>query len=66
MSHVVSPTRMSCTISSELLAELDEACYQNRVNRSEFVREVLATYLEQLRAQNHKINAANNEEALVA
>jgi Ribbon-helix-helix domain len=41
-----SPTRMTCTISDELLAELDEACYQSRVCRSEFVREALAIYLK--------------------
>ena len=55
----VSVTRMSCTISSELLAELDEACYQSRVNRSEFVREALAIYLKNFRAQSKKLNAPN-------
>jgi metal-responsive CopG/Arc/MetJ family transcriptional regulator len=61
----LSPTRMTCTISSELLAELDDACYENRVNRSEFVREALAIYLKHFHIQSSKINVPN-EEALAA
>jgi metal-responsive CopG/Arc/MetJ family transcriptional regulator len=56
---------MTCTISDELLAELDEACYQSRVNRSEFVREALAIYLKNFHAQARKITTSN-EEALAA
>ena len=60
-----SPTRMTCTISDELLADLDEACYQGRVNRPEFVREALAIYLKNFHAQARKITTSN-EEALAA
>jgi hypothetical protein len=61
----LSPTRMTCTISSELLAELDDACWQSRVNRSEFVREALAIYLKNFHVLNSKINSPN-EKALAA
>jgi metal-responsive CopG/Arc/MetJ family transcriptional regulator len=60
-----SPTRMTCTISDELLAELDEACYQSRVCRSEFVREALAIYLKNFHAQSNRLNSPN-EKALAA
>ncbi|MEP6519548.1 ribbon-helix-helix domain-containing protein [Microcoleus vaginatus] len=56
---------MTCTINSELLSELDDACYKNRVNRSKFVREAVASYLKHFHAQNDTLNAPN-EEALVA
>jgi metal-responsive CopG/Arc/MetJ family transcriptional regulator len=56
---------MTCTISDELLAELDEACYQSRVNWSEFVRAALAIYLKNFHEPACKITASN-EEALAA
>ncbi len=56
-----SPTRMTCTISDDLLAELDEACWQSRVNRSEFVREALAIYLKNFHAQSNKISSSHKE-----
>jgi metal-responsive CopG/Arc/MetJ family transcriptional regulator len=56
---------MTCTISDELLAELDEACYQSRVCRSEFVREALAIYLKNFHAQSNKLDTPN-EKALAA
>ena len=52
---------MTCTISDELLAELDEACYQSRVSRSEFVREALAIYLKNFHAQSNKLDAPNEK-----
>ena len=55
------PTRMTCTISSELLSELDDACYKSRVNRSEFVREALSTYLKHFHIQSAKIESSNEE-----
>jgi metal-responsive CopG/Arc/MetJ family transcriptional regulator len=56
---------MTYTISDELLAELDEACYQSRVCRSEFVREALAIYLKNFHAQSNKLDTPN-EKALAA
>jgi len=53
--------RMTCHLSAELLTEIDTICYENRVNRSEFIREALATYLKYFRAQAHKITPANEE-----
>jgi metal-responsive CopG/Arc/MetJ family transcriptional regulator len=56
---------MTCTISDELLAELDEACYPSRVSRSEFVRDALAIYLKNFHPQSNKLDAPN-EKALAA
>ncbi|MEG4132671.1 ribbon-helix-helix domain-containing protein [Microcoleus sp. Pol11C1] len=56
-----SLTKMTCTISDELLAELDEACWQSRVNRSEFVRKALAIYLKNFHAQSNKISSSHKE-----
>ena len=41
-------TRISCTISDDLLTKLDETCWQNRMNRSKFVCEAVAAYIEKL------------------
>lgn len=43
-----SLTRISCTIDDDLLTELDEACWQNRMNRSKFVCEAVAAYIKKL------------------
>lgn len=59
------PTKMTCTISDALLAELDEACWQSRVNRSKFVCKALAVYLQTFHTQTPK-NTPSNEEALTA
>ncbi|WP_333367742.1 ribbon-helix-helix domain-containing protein [Microcoleus sp. N3A4] len=56
---------MTCSLSNELLHEIDQICYEHRVNRSEFVREALKTYLKYFQAQAHKINPPN-EESLAA
>ncbi|HEY9821433.1 MAG TPA: CopG family transcriptional regulator [Candidatus Sericytochromatia bacterium] len=56
---------MTCTISDELLAEIDEACWQSRVNRSKFVCEALAIYLKNFHAPTRQITPSN-EEALAA
>lgn len=61
----VRPNTMTCTISEELLAEVDDLCWENRVTRSEFVREALKIYLKHLHIQSAKIESPN-EEALVA
>lgn len=55
------PNTMTCTISSELLAEVDEFCWENRVSRSEFVREALKIYLKHLHIQSAKIESPNEE-----
>jgi metal-responsive CopG/Arc/MetJ family transcriptional regulator len=52
---------MTCTISSELLSELDETCYKSRVCRSEFVREALAIYLKNFHAQSSKLDTPNEK-----
>ncbi|MEG4576919.1 ribbon-helix-helix domain-containing protein [Microcoleus sp. N3A4] len=57
--------RMTCSLSAEMLTEIDTICYENRVNRSEFIREALTTYLKHFRTQAHKI-APSNEESLAA
>jgi metal-responsive CopG/Arc/MetJ family transcriptional regulator len=44
---------MTCSLSAEMLTEIDTICYENRVNRSEFIREALTTYLKYFRAQAH-------------
>lgn len=41
-------TRISCTIGNDLLTELDEACWQSRINRSKFVREAVVAYIKKL------------------
>ncbi|MBD1825945.1 ribbon-helix-helix domain-containing protein [Microcoleus vaginatus GB1-A2] len=56
--------RMTCSLSAELLTDIDTICYEHRVNRSEFVREALKTYLKYFHAQASKINTSN-EESLV-
>ncbi|WP_333365988.1 ribbon-helix-helix domain-containing protein [Microcoleus sp. N3A4] len=56
---------MTCSLSAEMLTEIDTICYENRVNRSEFIREALTTYLKHFRTQAHKI-APSNEESLAA
>jgi metal-responsive CopG/Arc/MetJ family transcriptional regulator len=56
---------MTCSINRELLADLDKICYEHRVNRSEFVREALTTYLKYFHAQSQKLDAPN-EKTLVA
>lgn len=53
--------RMTCSLSNELLHEIDQICYEHRVNRSEFVREALTTYLKYFRVQAHKISTFNEE-----
>lgn len=55
------PIRMTCTINSELLSELDDACYKKRVNRSKFVREAVVSYLKHFHALNDTLNAPNEE-----
>jgi metal-responsive CopG/Arc/MetJ family transcriptional regulator len=67
MSHETKKVfpRMTCSLSNELLREIDQICYEHRVNRSEFVREALTTYLKYFHAQAHKINPPN-EEAVAA
>ncbi|MEG4583170.1 ribbon-helix-helix domain-containing protein [Microcoleus sp. MON1_C5] len=52
---------MTCTINSELLSELDDACYKNRVNRSKFVREAVASYLKHFHAPNEPLNTPSEE-----
>jgi metal-responsive CopG/Arc/MetJ family transcriptional regulator len=64
MSHS-TPSKMTCSINRELLADLDKICYEHRVNRSEFVREALTTYLKYFHAQSQKLDAPN-EKTLVA
>ena len=61
MSNTSPPVRMICTISSELLSELDKTCYKNLVCRSEFVREALAIYLKNFHAQSSKLDAPNEK-----
>ena len=38
----------AATISDDLLTKLDETCWQNRMNRSKFVCEAVAAYIEKL------------------
>ncbi|AFZ10518.1 MULTISPECIES: ribbon-helix-helix domain-containing protein [Oscillatoriales] len=57
--------RMTCSLSNELLHDIDKICYEHRVNRSEFVREALTTYLKYFHAQAHKINTSNEESLVV-
>ncbi|MBE9163984.1 ribbon-helix-helix domain-containing protein [Tychonema sp. LEGE 06208] len=56
---------MTCSLSNELLHDIDKICYEHRVNRSEFVREALTTYLKYFHAQAHKINTSNEESLVV-